>query len=159
MIWQRALTILRRDIPSILHIDDQRIETLEKRRNSLKDMLSKKGLNKKIRIQQDGDGLTVVGSLNSLEISHFNQIAQNFRQRYGVNPTLNIQINKTQTREQLAIRSVSVGNNVSYLVTKEGHKYMEGTMLENGYKIKSIKPDKIILSLNGIETTQYLRSE
>jgi type III secretion system YscD/HrpQ family protein len=158
VVWQQALATLRRDIPSILRIEDQQIETLQKRRNILKDMLAQQGLDKKLHIQQDSDGLTVAGSLNSLEVSHFNQVAQTFRQRYGVNPMLNTQINQTQKKAQLAIRSVSVGN-VPYLVTKEGHKYMEGTTLESGYKITSIKPDRIILSLNGIEKTQYLRSK
>jgi type III secretion system YscD/HrpQ family protein len=156
VMWQQALTTLHRDIPSILRINDQRIETLEKRRKTLKDMLTRQGLDKKVYLQQNGDGLTLTGSLSSLEISHANQIMKNFRQRYGVNPTLNSKITQTQT--QLAIRSVSVGN-VPYLVTQEGHKYMEGVTLQNGYKIESIQPDKIILSFNGRETTHYLRSE
>jgi type III secretion system YscD/HrpQ family protein len=116
LVWQQALTTLRRDIPSVLHIEDQHIETLEKRRHVLKDMLIRQGLDKKVHIQQDGDELAVIGSLNSLEVSHINRIIQTFRQRYGVNPILNSKINRIQTQAQLVIRSVSVGN-IPYLVT------------------------------------------
>ncbi len=158
LVWQQALTTLRRDIPSVLHIEDQHIETLEKRRHVLKDMLIRQGLDKKVHIQQDGDELAVIGSLNSLEVSHINRIIQTFRQRYGVNPILNSKINRIQTQAQLVIRSVSVGN-IPYLVTQEGHKYLEGTTLENGYRIKSIQPDKIILSFNGKEAIHDLRSK
>lgn len=158
VVWQQALATLRRDIPSILHIEDQHIETLKKRRNILKDMLTQQGLNHKLYIQQDDHGLIVTGSLNSLDGSRFNQVVQVFRQRFGINPMLNTKINQTQKKVQLSIRSVSVGN-VPYLVTQDGHKYMEGTTLENGYNIKSIQPDKIILSFNGKETTYYLGSE
>lgn len=158
MMWQQALTTLRRDIPSILHIEDQQIETLEKRQNILRDMLTQQGLEQKVYVQQDGEGLTVVGSLSRQEVPLFKEVAHTFRARYGVNPILYTKISQTQTQKKLAIRSVSVGN-VPYLVTQKGQKYVEGTTLKNGYKIKSIQPGKIILSFNGKEAIHYLRSE
>jgi type III secretion system YscD/HrpQ family protein len=158
MIWQRALTILRRDIPSILRMEDQAVETLEKRRKILENMLAQHGLGEKLYLQRDGDQITVEGSLNTQQSQSFHRVAQIFRERYGSNPTLNTNIKQVRSQINLAIRSVSVGS-VPYLVTQEGHKYMEGTKLVSGYEIRSIKPDKIILSLNGKETTHYLRSE
>lgn len=46
---------------------------------------------------------------------------------------------------RLAIRSVNLGR-IRYLTLADGQKYFEGSVLENGYVIKSITPERIVVS-------------
>ncbi len=55
---------------------------------------------------------------------------------------------------RLAVRSVNLGR-IRYLTWENGHKYFEGSELENGYVIKSIHPDRIILSRAERDKTYY----
>ncbi len=69
-------------------------------------------------------------------------------------PAIVLGVTDVRDRIKLTIRSVSVGK-VPFLVAKDGKKYMEGSALGDKYFVKSIKPDHVVLTNNGIDIPFY----
>lgn len=156
--WHQALATLRRDMPQIVRIDDQKVETLTQRVAILHELLAQQGLHEKLTVKLDADRVVIQGALDSEEMSRYEQVITTFKTKYKNKPRLYSKTTQIRHQMQLSIRSVSVGA-VPYLVTQEGKKYMEGGRLPNGYTLKSIQSGKLVLSRNDVETIYYLRSK
>lgn len=156
--WHQALATLRRDMPHIVRIDHQKVETLARRVEILSELLAQQRLNDKLAVKLDTDRVVIRGDLNGEEMLRYRQVIDSFRTEYHDKPLLYSQITQIQDRLYLSIRSVSIGA-VPYIVTQEGKKYIEGASLTNGYTLKAIQPGKLVLSRNDMETIYYLRSK
>jgi len=73
-------------------------------------------------------------------------------------------VERTQKEEKrkrqlyIPLRSISIGDDISYLVTREGRKYAEGSYIGEGFVLRKILPDRLILERDG-GTIEYRLEE
>ncbi len=154
--WLQARETLLKDIPGLEGIVDDGVQDIEARRSSLQKYIDKHKLDDKLVIKTGTDGeLTVYGVLGPQELDEWRATLKQFQGKYGGMPVIRSKVHDTREVIELAIKSVRIGD-VPYLVTDDGAKYLEGSVLPNGYMVKSILSDKIVLSRNSVEAVYYL---
>jgi type III secretion protein D len=154
-LWRTGLNTLRQDIPGILAIDDGAVETAALRAEQLRAWLREESLDGALTVAVAGDRLVVKGTLGGKELLTWGKVQHRFRDRYGHHPVVEAHIRETRDAIELDVKSVSVGA-TAFLVTKDGQQYMTGARLSNGYFIKSIEHDRIVLTRDHRDYAYYL---
>lgn len=152
--WKQIKVNIMDDVSGISAIEDEGIQTLLKRKQSLEQFIEKKGLSSRIRVTIEDNRVKVSGELTRSELNRWSDLYLEFQELYGKGPAIIEDLYNARDRIKLVIRSVSVGE-TPFLVSKGGKKYMEGSSLGNNYFIKRITPDHVLLSNNGVEIPIY----
>ena len=153
--WKKALKICRGDIPGIVAIDERAVDPIETRAQALKKLIVGSGLQEKLKVSTKGGNLVVRGVLGSdLEKQQWRQLVRRYRQLYLDEPEL-VETQVTKKKKlYIPIRSISIGD-LSYIVTRDGRKYMVGSYLGEGYVIKEIHADRLVLERKN-KTIEYI---
>lgn len=152
--WDKVKGSILADVSGIKQIDESELQTLLKRLEALQQFIEKNGLSDRIRVAINQGKITVSGELTNTEIKRWKDLCSEFVATYGEGPSIVENLYDARDRIKLAIRSVSVGE-TPFLVSKDGKKYMVGSSLGNGYFIKDIKPDHVLLTNKGIDIPIY----
>jgi type II secretory pathway component PulC len=152
--WDKVKGSILADVSGIKQIDESELQTLLKRLEALQQFIEKNGLSDRIRVAINQGKITVSGELTNTEIKRWKDLYSEFVATYGEGPSIVENLYDARDRIKLAIRSVSVGE-TPFLVSKDGKKYMVGSSLGNGYFIKDIKPDHVLLTNKGIDIPIY----
>jgi len=152
--WEKVKASILNDVGGIRSIGEGEFQTLDGYLASFVQFIEKKGLSSRINATTDGKSVIVNGELTQPEIEKITGLRQAFIDIQGEGPAIILNVTDVRDRIKLAIRSVSVGK-IPFLVAKDGKKYMEGSALGEKYFVKSIKPDHVVLTNNGIDIPFY----
>ena len=152
--WEKVKASILNDVGGIRSIGEGEFQTLDGYLASFVQFIEKKGLSSRINATTDGKSVIVNGELTQPEIEKLTGLRQAFIDIQGEGPAIILNVTDVRDRIKLAIRSVSVGK-IPFLVAKDGKKYMEGSALGEKYFVKSIKPDHVVLTNNGIDIPFY----
>jgi propanediol dehydratase large subunit len=152
--WDHIKGVVLSDVGGVQSIDDGKLQSIDRYLAAFVQSIGKKGLSSRMEILNDGKQVIVQGELTQQEIETLKVLRKDFIDTYGVGPAIVLQVTDVRDRIRLAIRSVSVGK-IPFLVSKDGKKYMEGSALGEKYFIKSIQPDHVVLTNNGVEIPLY----
>ncbi len=156
--WKRALTMLREDIPGIAALDVDAVEEIESRAKVLRALIVEKELADNLKVVIENGTLSVRGALlTEGDRMRWEALVRGYERRYLDAPELIEQPAGMKKRLYIPIRSMSIGD-VSYIVTRDGRKYMEGSYIGEGYVIKKIFTDRMLLEKDGA-TVEYLLEE
>lgn len=155
--WERIANTLRDDVKGVVTIDDDGVEHFSDRLETLRQMLSERELGRKLQLVTKDQTIHVSGALSPEDLANWRSVERDFKKSYGGQPSVRAAINQAPDLE-LAIRGVSIGL-APFITTQDGSKYMEGSTLANGYVVRSIKPDRLILSKQDHTTVYYLGGE
>lgn len=153
--WTKTKGMIMNDIPGVLSVDTKEVKNLLNRERNLRDSLSNTTLAKKVAIESNGNNILISGILANEEIQKLHIIIDNFRRDYGKLPHIKVDLIDSQRALDIDIKSVRVGE-VPYIVTATGARYLTGAFLPNGFTIKSITPNQIVMQKNRIEVTYPL---
>jgi type III secretion system YscD/HrpQ family protein len=155
-VWQQAKQTILSDVGGVKAIDDTGVQTIDSYMALFAQFVEKKGLISRLQITKDSGNVIVKGDLTQNEIEQLKRIRNEFIETYGAAnyPSIVLNVVDMKSKIKLAIRSVSVGK-IPYLVSKDGKKYMEGSKLSDNYFVKSIKPDHVVLSTQGMDIPFY----
>lgn len=152
--WQRIKANIMDDVHGIRAIEDDKIQTLLKRKQALEQFIEKKGLSSRVRVTIEDNRIRVDGELTQSELNRWSDLYQEFQELHGRGPTIIENLYDARDRIKLVIRSVSVGE-TPFMVSRDGKKYMEGSSLGDDYFVKEITPDYVLLSNDGVEIPIY----
>lgn len=152
--WERVQASIRNDVAGIRSLRDGELQSMDSYLSAFVQFIEKKGLSSRVQATTDGKRVIVKGELTQPEMEAIKQARADFIAKLGEAAPIDLQVTDVRDRIVLAIRSVSVGK-VPFLVAKDGKKYMEGSSLGGKYFIKTIKPDHVILTNNGMDIPFY----
>lgn len=152
--WERVQASIRNDVAGIRTLQDGELQSMDSYLNAFVQFIEKKGLSSRVQATTDGKRVIVKGELTQPEMEAIKQARADFIAKLGEAAPIDLQVTDVRDRIVLAIRSVSVGK-VPFLVAKDGKKYMEGSSLGGKYFIKTIKPDHVVLTNNGMDIPFY----
>lgn len=153
-VWDRVNATILSDIGGIRSIDAGNLRTVDEYMASFMQFIEKNGLSSRPELTVADGRVIVSGELTKTEIEKLESLRQKFIELHGDGPTIVMNVINVHERIELAIRSVSVGD-VPFLVSKDGKKYMEGSALGESYFVKTIKPDHVVLTNNGMDIPFY----
>ncbi|MDC5707109.1 type III secretion system inner membrane ring subunit SctD [Vibrio europaeus] len=148
--WSQVEQILERDVPGLVawKVELQRAGAYM---DTLKQLLEKESLLKKVQIVTSGDRVEVRGELDDIETTRFYSVTREFREQYGEKPYLVLKsIPKVSkgSNVDFPFRSVNFGQ-VPYVILTDNVRYMVGSRTPQGYRISSVTPDGIELVKGG----------
>ena len=151
-VWARALDVIKDDVQGLQGYDNQ-VRTMDDAVNELNQMLVAQGLSDKVGINVDKHTIYLIWqTLSDTELQQLETLAENFRKKFDNRPLLaDIDQGKSQINEfdpGINLQSVSFGEAV-YLETQDGKRYTIGATLGEGYTIKEINREFILLSKDG----------
>lgn len=152
--WERVQASIRNDVAGIRTLKEGELQSMDSYLSAFVQFIEKKGLSSRVQATTDGKRVIVKGELTQPEIEAVKQARTDFLAKLGQGAPIELQVTDVRDRIVLAIRSVSVGK-VPFLVAKDGKKYMEGSSLGGKYFIKTIKPDHVVLTNNGMDIPFY----
>lgn len=152
--WSKVRQNILSDVDGIANIDDSEVNSLKDQLDKLKHYISDENFAERIAIKLKEGKLIVNGELTDDEISRWQSLKSSFADTYGSLPSMTENLQSPRSRFKLAIKSVSVGK-VPFITSKDDKKYMVGSHLGEGYYVKSITPDKIILKHDDLEIPVY----
>lgn len=137
---------------------EENVETVRSRADILRRLLREKGLMPRANISvANGAVLLRTRLLDEAQQSDLRGIIQKFQKQYGNNPRVLIANGGSAAERQqvmsLEIKGVSIGQ-VPYIILSDGSKYLLGAELSDGYILKEIHADYLLLS-NGAEQFKY----
>ena len=155
--WNKIRRRILEDVVGITDLQDEVILP-SKAINMVRPVIAKYKLINKVGIAPQPDGIAIVGLVSSDEEENWNraklQIEQMFSSDILLKNYVKVSDPEVIKRQYFGseINSVSIGENgMNWVGLKDGTKYMVGATLSNGYSIKEITPDNIVLT-NGIQT-------
>ena len=155
--WNKIRRRILEDVVGITDLQDEVILP-SKAINMVRPVIAKYKLINKVGIAPQPDGIAIVGLVSSDEEENWNraklQIEQMFSSDVLLKNYVKVSDPEVIKRQYFGseINSVSIGENgMNWVGLKDGTKYMVGATLSNGYSIKEITPDNIVLT-NGIQT-------
>jgi type III secretion system YscD/HrpQ family protein len=151
--WRKVRINLLEDIEGIESIDDTHVKSVLER---LKQEVLKQDLAEKIQLQQKQKKIVVSGSPNQAQIKQWhNLLSKMIRPVDGYWEIVEtFSASKDEKEFKLSLRSVSVGA-VPFIVSKDGKKYLEGAHLGEGYYIKKIMAEQVLLTYKETEIPVY----
>lgn len=152
--WNSARQSILSDIDGIKNIQDVGVDSLQQQLEKFQVYLKKESFAKRVSLSIKGGKITVSGELTDAEISRWKKAKDRFFTKHGNIPNLVENLQSPRSRFKLAIRGVSVGK-VPFITSKDDKKYLVGSHLGEGYYVKSITSDKILLRHNDIEIPVY----
>ncbi len=150
--WIKLKSNILEDIEGIEVINDVQIKPILE---LLKGALQKQDLSEQINLRQKDNQFIVSGKPTQAQIKQWhkllNQIIRPVDGYWQVVEDFSV----AETKEfKLSLRSVSIGE-IPFIVSKDGNKYLEGAHLGEGYYLKKIMVDKILLQHEGMEIPIY----
>ncbi len=152
--WNKAQQTILRDIGGINSIQDAKVDSLQQQLEKFRTYLNKEPFKKRISLAIKEGKITISGELTDEEINRWEKVRNKFFEKHGNIPDLVENLQSPRSRFKLAIRGVSVGK-VPFITSKDDKKYLVGSHLGEGYYVKSITSDKILLRHNDIEIPVY----
>jgi type III secretion system YscD/HrpQ family protein len=150
---QRTVDIVQRDVAGLDGIRND-VMTDRSIMTGLEDRLRKAGLGEAIRLRLEANKkITARGNLRAEEMPAWTQIQAEFDRDYG--RYLEIVSQVTESRRdnalpgvQLNVRALGFGD-LPYVILGDGQKYLEGSILTDGWTIQRIRPSEVVLSKGG----------
>jgi type III secretion system YscD/HrpQ family protein len=152
--WSKVRQNILSDVDGIASIDDENVDSLKQQLEKFKTFISSEHFFERLELFIQEGEIIVTGELTNDELLRWDTVKQNFVNAYGNLPALTENLQSPRSRFKLAIRSVSVGK-VPFITSKDEKKYMIGSHLGEGYYVKSITAEKIVLRHNDLEIPVY----
>lgn len=148
--WSQVEQVLERDVKGLVawKVDLQRAGAYM---DTLKVLLEKAELLRKVQLITSGDSIEVHGELDDIEITSFYAVVRDFREKYGKKPYLvlkSIPKESKGTNIDFPFRSVNFGR-VPYITLTDNIRYMVGARTPQGYRISSVTTAGIELVKGG----------
>lgn len=150
---QRAVDIVQRDVAGLGGIRND-VMTDRSILSGLEDRLRKANLGEAIRLRLEANKkITARGTVRAEDMPAWTAIQAEFDRDYG--KYLEIVSQVTESRRdnalpgvQLNVRAVGFGD-LPYVILGDGQKYLEGSVLTDGWTIQRIRPKEVVLSKGG----------
>lgn len=150
---QRAVDIVQRDVAGLAGVRNE-VMTDRSILSGLEDRLRKANLGEAVRLRLEANKkITARGNLRAEEMPAWTAIQADFDRDYG--RYLEIVSQVTETRRdnalpgvQLNVRAIGFGE-LPYVILGDGQKYLEGSILTDGWTIQRIRPREVVLSKGG----------
>jgi hypothetical protein len=124
--------------------------TVEHAMRDLTDHLARANIHM-LHISTVDDRLVVTGKLNRQEAAAWTTIQQWFDQTYGdFVLTANVTVGDGQDTPSFQLQAVWYGDQ-PYVIASDGERYYQGSVLDNGWVIREVDEDRLLLS-KGSET-------
>ena len=151
--WRRVKSNILEDIEGIESINDTQIKPVLE---LLKEGVQEQGLSEKIRVHQKDKKFMVSGDPTQKQIKEWHKLLGRIISPVdGYWSVVEEFTTSADAKEfKLSLRSVSIGE-IPFIVSKDGKKYLEGAHLGEGYYIKKIMADQVLLKHNGTEIPVY----
>ena len=151
--WIRLRSNILEDIEGIESISDTQIKPILE---LLKGEIQDNGLSETINIRQKNKKFMISGDPTQKQVKQWHKLLNSvIKPVDGYWQVVEDFDTPTHVKEfKLSLRSVSVGD-VPFIVSKDGKKYLEGAHLGEGYYIKKIMADEVLLKHNGTEIPIY----
>jgi hypothetical protein len=104
-----------------------------------------------LRVSATDGRLAVAGKVSKEDATSWAVIQQWFDQTYGGRIVLTTEINATgaaRTMPALPLQAIWYGDH-PYIVTADGERYYEGAVLDNGWVLREIGQDRLLLANSG----------
>jgi hypothetical protein len=104
-----------------------------------------------LHVSAEGGHLVVAGKLNKQQAADWTTIQQWFDQTYGGRIVLTTAINPPaglRTMPALQLQAIWYGDH-PYVITADGERYLQGAVLDNGWVIRDIGEDRLLLGKDG----------
>ena len=160
-VWQRVLDTVKTDVPGLQDYDN-RVWTMDDAVQTLEKMLASHELSDKVAINRVEHAIYLSSHpLSVAEQQRLAAISESYRAQYGDKPHLAYQQQGDPPIKKfglsLGIQSISFGVS-PYLQTEDGKRYTVGAIIDDGYTIKEINREFILL-LKGGELGRHYFSE
>lgn len=181
---RKPMARLREEIPSLERIED-RVTAYESLIPALFQILEAHRVKGDAEFLVYPDHILFQGDLNPESMENWKQAKADILKRYGTGFALRENLQSTEAKPAsgpnpaprmktaeaslpksdhdqsnplpgLQIRGVTLGP-VSYVTTSSGIKYFPGGVLDNGFVIKAIRPDGLVLTAKGRDYNLYFR--
>jgi len=156
--WQKTKVLLNRDVAGLQTIDDSQLEDITARSRAFKVMLVASKLDKKLTLlpQVKENQIRVQGAINEQEVVRWSQALKEFTERYADNPKVVSDLNNTRTILDMTLDAVYINGDERYVVFDKDKKYAQGESLGNGYQVKEVSLEKIVLLSRDGREYEYL---
>lgn len=150
---QRAVDIVQRDVAGLAGIRNE-VVTDRSIFASLESAVREAGLGEAIKLRlETNKKITARGNLRTEQMPAWTAIQANFDRDYGRYLEIVPQVTETRRDQplpgvQLNVRAVGFGD-LPYVILGDGQKYLEGSLLTDGWTIQRIRPREIVLSKGG----------
>ena len=141
---------IKRELDDLGRIET-RVVTVDAATSSLRRRLAKFGIADRIEVSAGGEGTVIAaGEIESGLEPDWSAAQQWFDQRFGRHIVLDgrVSLRRGPPGPPLSIRAVWTGE-APYVIAGNGQKYVEGALLDSGWKIERIERDVIVLSRRG----------
>ncbi len=137
--WDKVKNYLSRDFPDIKNLINE-VETPLTRTALLESMLKEQRLLEDVKIKLENDKINVTTFLLPTDNNTWQSIIDDYNQKTGGIPAI---VSMQADISWLNIMSLHVGN-PSYIVLKDGKKYLEGTIIYGSTKLEKITENSLI---------------
>jgi type III secretion system YscD/HrpQ family protein len=150
---QRVVDIVQRDVAGLAGIRNE-VMTDRAIMASLEEQLRKAGFGEAIRLRLEANKkITARGNVRSEEMPAWTAIQADFDRSYGRYLEIVPQVTESRRDQalpgvQLNVRAIGFGD-LPYVILGDGEKYLEGSVLTDGWTIQRIRPREIVLSKGG----------
>ncbi len=141
--WRQIETVLKRDVPGLLGIENQARVTGE-HLVRLQQLLERYSLKEHLKYQEMGERIEVHGQLNDAQNARFALLQTEFNRDFGGNHLLELIAPANKKALVFTVKAVSIGK-VPYVVLTDNRKYTVGSTTPEGVKIVAIQRDRIVL--------------
>lgn len=154
-----TIQTMQKDVPGLGSVETQVVTPMELTR-FLGEKVTELGLGHLVRVGYLEGRMVVEGSLNQHETAHWQQVRAAFTERYGtdlpifekITPRTDLAMPLNRGADygppKLDVVSISLGR-LRYITLSDNRKFFEGAMLDNGFILRSIEADRLVLSRNG----------
>lgn len=140
--WLKIKVVIERDIEGLLALVDE-VDTPSIRLGKLEESILRAGLDQEVKLYLSPDGLILARTSLSFENEPKWKILEDaFKKSFGNEPRL---VTLIDDNNWIKIVAINFSGPVPYIVLEDGRKYIEGSNLDNGYKLKEISPNGVIL--------------
>lgn len=140
--WLKIKVVIERDIEGLLALVDE-VDTPAIRLDKLEESVLRAGLDQEVKLYLSPDGLILARTSLSFENEPKWKILEDaFKKSFGNEPRL---VTLIDDNNWIKIVAINFSGPVPYIVLEDGRKYIEGSSLDNGYKLKEISPNGVIL--------------
>ncbi len=155
-LWHSTLAKLRR-YTTYRRLDDE-VQTLDDRISALKNMLVVVNL-EDVEIKRGNQGLLLLpGKMEPESKQRLTDVIKTFNRKFASRPPLTTPKEgglSESSSLKLDIRGISFGDN-PHIIMGNNQRYGEGSRLDNGYSVKSITQEYILLQKSGKNYYYYL---
>lgn len=154
-----TIQTMQKDVPGLGSVETQVVTPMELTR-FLGEKVTELGLGHLVQVGYVDGRMVVAGSLNQHETAHWQQVRAAFTERYGtdlpivekITPRTDVAMPLNRGADygppRLDVVSISLGR-LRYITLSDNRKFFEGAMLDNGFILRSIEADRLVLSRNG----------